>query len=711
MKINSKSILLLAAVLTMMPACSPKAASTVAADAQDATPAVETPYVSVRTDVPNKAFYKDVFMHGGLSLSSYDSLPFLGALGLSHEYVALGSATEENKELQKSIFNSNPDDANGVLLYPDGEPRFRLLYVNGGGANSSGKRLEEQGRLNFKAFVDNGGSYVGNCAGAYLPAVTEDRTGFGGYVGVWPGDCSGASTPVWNVGYIVPEGSPLRKYSDFGGDYYIDSVKHHNGPFFERWYEVPGTEVLTINDYPAYRFHMQPSAIAYKADCYKGRIVPIGGHPEKIEEGEKYILMQSYVRYALEGQGCAKAKGILSNGEMRRMTKSTEDNDPAHTKIGDKQCHHFVFALPKKARNIEIRLESLENYELSLRLAQGTFAFKEDAKYAAEGKELVKTLKFDELPAGTWYIGVQCESTVEATPTKTHVAYNNTAILNGAPYTISVKWDNIGTGKAVLANGANANETIKKMLKPKAIFTDIDSTITKIVFKTSVAAPAGVRIDDPALSEEPICASIDKDVLTISTTAAEINSGLHPSFFFQGYGALRTIENIEALNTSEALSFTELFKDCRSIEKIDLSSFEAGSLHSIDGMFHNCASLRKVDFSPLKTVRPIKLGDAFRGMPNLEEIDFGMMEFNDYEIYDNIYLFSSKKDAGNKRCSSIPGKLTIRCTQSVAAKMFANGSLQNLSFGAENAEPVKIIFIDSATGKEIKAEWTEVTRY
>ncbi len=708
---HSRSLIAASILATLcLSGCSPKTAPKAEAAAPDAE-ASATPYVSVRTDVPNKAFYKDVFMHGGLSLSSYDTLPYLGALGLSHEYVALGSATEENKALQKSIFNSNPDDANGVLLYPDGEPRFRLLYVNGGGANSSGKKLENQGRINFKTFVDNGGSYVGNCAGAYLPAVTEDRTGFGGYVGVWPGDCSGASTPVWEVGYIVPEGSPLRKYSDFGGDFYIDSVRHHNGPFFERWYEVPGTEVLTLNDYPAYRFHMKPSAIAYKADCYKGRVIPIGGHPEKITEGDQFTLMQSYVRYALEGVGCAKAKGILSNGEMRRMTKSTEDNDPAFTKIGDKQCHHFVFSLPKKARNVEIRLESLEDYELSLRLAQGTFAFKEDAKYAAEGKDLVKTLRFEELPAGTWYIGVQCESTVEATPVKTHVAYSNTAVLNGAPYTISVKWENVSTGKAVLWTGANANEAIKKTINPKAIFTDIDSTITKIVFKTSVTNPQGIRIDDPALSEEPICALVDKNVLTISTTAREIQSGLHPSFFFEGYGALRTIENIEALNTSEALSFTELFKDCHSIGKIDLSSFEAGSLHSIDGMFRNCSSLKKIDFSPLKTVRPIKLGDAFRGMPNLEEIDFGMMEFNDYEIYDNIYLFSSKKDAGDKRCSSKPGSLTIRCTQSVAARMFENGSLQNLSSGADNAEPVKLRFIDSESGKDIQIEWKEIKRY
>ena len=93
-------------------------------------------------------------------------------------------------------------------------------------------------------------------------------------------------------------------------------------------------------------------------------------------------------------------------------------------------------------------MESLENFNISLHLAEGTFAFKEDAQYKVENTDKVKELKFDTLPSGTWYVGVQCEDT----PTCTLGDYGggkysgyqysgNVVVLNGAPYTISVTWE------------------------------------------------------------------------------------------------------------------------------------------------------------------------------------------------------------------------------------------------------------------------------
>ena len=691
----------MAAVLSA--GCSPKVTS----KPESAVPTItvaETPYVSVRTDVPNKAFYKDVFMHGGLHLSSYPDMPCLSVIGLSHEYISLDKATRENRDIENSIFNHNDVDANGVLLYPDGEPRFRMIYVNGGGANTSGRKLEYEGRRNFKEFVDNGGNYVGSCAGAYLASEAEDWTAFDGYVGVWPGNCSGALSPRWSVGYIIPEASPLRKYSDFGGDFYVDSVLHHNGPYFERWAETPGTEVLAINAYPAYKFHGHPSVIAYKANCYKGRVIPIGGHPEIIESGEGLELMADIVRYALEGQGCAKAKGVLSNGEIRRMTKATEDDDPAHTKIGDKQCHHFVFALPKKARNIVIRLESLENYELSLRLANGTFAFKEDAQYAKEGKELVKELKFDELEAGTWYIGIQCESTVETKELETHVEYSNTGILNGAPYTISVKWDNVSIGKAILDRGGDVNEIIKQSIHPKMLASEKDSVIIRIVLQTASSSTEGVRVDDKRISEAPVYAVVKDGILTLSTPADQIWTGQEGAFLFSGLTQLKAIENIQALNTSNAKYLGEMFKGCASLESLDLSSFRGDKLISIDGMFYGCKKLSKVDLSSCASANKVKMGDAFRMMPALSEINLGQLKYNDFELYGNIYLFASPKDSADRRTCSATKSLTIKCTPEVATGL-VKSNLSNLHNGKNNAQPVEIHFIDAISGKEFTPEW------
>ena len=201
--------------------------------------------------------------------------------------------------------------------------------------------------------------------------------------------------------------------------------------------------MLARFDYPAYRCHGHPSIISYKPTPFCGRITLIGGHPEQYSAYEGAKLMDALTRYSLDSPGIAKVKGILRNGELREMTKSTSANDPAHAKVGDLQCHHFAFGLPAGARNIRVRLEVLDDFNVSLRMAKGTFAFTEDAQYRVENGDRVKELTFDTLEAGTWYIGVQCEDTVTNDPSSTYgISYSGKiAALNGAPYTIKVTWE------------------------------------------------------------------------------------------------------------------------------------------------------------------------------------------------------------------------------------------------------------------------------
>ncbi|MBR5056541.1 MAG: hypothetical protein IKX03_05035 [Bacteroidales bacterium] len=403
--------------------------------------------IVIRTDVPNKAFYKDVFSDAGILLTQNGVLPVVSYLGISFEYYKEREENNVNLSHQRAIFCGSDEDENGYLLYPDGAPRFRMFYVNGGQSSAHGLTLGNEGRENIRKFVRNGGSYEGHCAGAYLSTTGVYNSGYAEYslsfFGLWPGIVYRTSLQDVYPNYVIPEGSPLLKYYDFGGDRYVVGVKHANGPYFAdaEIENVEGTEILARFDFPDGIVHGHASIIAYKPSIYSGRIIPCGGHPEYAESGEVRDLMAAMYKYAFDGVGIARIKGILHNGQVRRMTKSTSDNDPDFTKIGDRQCHHFAFALPAGARNIKVRLEALQNFNLSLRMAEGTFAFKEDAQYSKEGSELVKELTFSSLPKGTWYVGVQCEDTVTYTETDTGVKYSDTAVLNGVPYTISVTWD------------------------------------------------------------------------------------------------------------------------------------------------------------------------------------------------------------------------------------------------------------------------------
>jgi len=114
-----------------------------------------------------EGFYKDLFMDGGVSLTSRISLPAATALGYSMEYLATGDGAR-----QADVMIQNALDDNGYLLYPDGSPRFRCIYTNGGGATNHGNSLGEVGRSRIRDFYYNGGSYSGSCAGAFIASMS-----------------------------------------------------------------------------------------------------------------------------------------------------------------------------------------------------------------------------------------------------------------------------------------------------------------------------------------------------------------------------------------------------------------------------------------------------------------------------------------------------------------------------------------------------------
>lgn len=511
--------------------------------------------VPVRTDVPNKAFFKDLFVDSSIKIVQHDTLYAADWLGLSQETLRLEEEdTPENTGIEQMMLKGSAEDLNGRLLYPDGEPRFSCIYMYGGQSNNHGVIMGTAARERYRTFLTNGGSYVGSCAGAYICCLGCDTQGSRpGYIGMWPGICNEAAiTGIWPA-YVIPEGSPLLRYSSdsFGGDLRVEKIEHYNGPYFSTWATVPGTEVLAYNDIKDCILDGQPSLIAYKSDAFSGRLLISGGHPELEAQGEQLFLMSSMLRYAIDGRGCAKVKAVLENGESRAMTKGTLDNDPLHTMVGDLQCHNFAFSLPPKARNVKVRLEVLSNHNLSLRLAKGTYAFREDARYASENKELVKELSFDRLDAGVWYIGVQCEDTVTVKHSKEYDVYENTEVLNGVPYKISVSWDVAKVGDAVLQRGADINEKIKMLVSGENYKRnwDADSTVTSIVFKGGCRkVKNGVRLDHE-LSEEPVYLSYDgAGTVTISTPAAKFRTCGVLNYLFENFKALKKVDGFELID-------------------------------------------------------------------------------------------------------------------------------------------------------------------
>jgi hypothetical protein len=151
--------------------------------------------------------------------------------------------------------------------------------------------------------------------------------------------------------------------------------------------------------------------------------------------------LQAAFRYARDGLGTPDVKAALANGEERMMDKASGDNDPTHTKIGDRQYHHFTVSLPEGATNLTVALTADDAYDMNLYAAKDTFAFASRAGQSDTAKGANKTLTVASPGAGTWYIGVECATTVTATKTSSGYTYSgNLAVLNGVKYAIKASW-------------------------------------------------------------------------------------------------------------------------------------------------------------------------------------------------------------------------------------------------------------------------------
>ena len=398
----------------------------------------------VKENVPNRSYYKDIFLDAGIGLTSRKTLAVAKYLGLSLEGVVFPqtNTSAEDKSRQNAIISGDSQDLNGRLLYPDGQPRYKLLFVNGGNSRIHGQSIDEKGLENMRLFVENGGSYVGTCAGAFFASNGYDgNANYPYYLSVWPGMMEHTGLKGIYSGMFIEKGSPLLRYYDFGGDHYVDSVRHNAGGYP---IDSPsGTEILARYDYPDKPdVHMAPSVWAYKKNPATGRVVQTGSHPEGVTNGERRDLTAAMVQYALDGRAPASLKGYLRNGEVRVMEKSTSENDLAHTRIGDLQTHHFASYIPSDAMNVTVEVSSSNCLNLSLMMSQDSFAFSDTAEYIASEPGAKQRLVFPSIREGLWYISVQCLTTVTVEQTDYGQAYtSNTEVLNGIPYQISVSWE------------------------------------------------------------------------------------------------------------------------------------------------------------------------------------------------------------------------------------------------------------------------------
>jgi len=403
-----------------------------------------------------KGYYKDIFMDSGIMLNSRTDLPVTEVLGLSmeafvstpHSSTVPYKFSPSDTLRQRALVTGSPMDENGILLYPDGAPRFRMIYMNGGKAAGHGRSLEETGRQHYRDFIAAGGSYLGSCAGAFAASlgsrnaegrISNTKT----YIGLWPGHTMGTKLEKsYTAVDIVPDG-PLTRYFDFDRRMHIDSIRHNGGCF--PWMETApaGTEILATYSTKGRELERDidglPVVWAWKGSQEAGRVVLCGSHPEGAYDAENIAFMAALVRYTLAGNGTPGLKAILEPGEPRMMNDRTQ---PAFAPVGDRQYHHFCIDVPQGVGSMTVELQGFlgsDDFDLHLFVNRNGFAYRDESTWCHVGYGVDKSLEIKDPQPGRYWISVFCATTVTSTMGKYGVEYSGrTDVLNGVPYTIRV---------------------------------------------------------------------------------------------------------------------------------------------------------------------------------------------------------------------------------------------------------------------------------
>ena len=406
-----------------------------------------------------KGYYKDIFMDSGIMLTSRTDLPVTEMLGLSmeafvstkHSYTDPYKFTVTDTLRQRELVTGSPMDSNGILLYPDGAPRFRMVYMNGGRAAGHGRSLEETGRQHYRDFIKAGGSYLGSCAGAFVASLGS-RNAEGKisntltYIGLWPGHTMGTKLEKSYTAVDIDPDGALARYFDFDGRMHIDSVRHNGGCF--AWMEdaPAGTEILARYSTKGRELERDidglPVVWAWKDSPVTGRVVLCGSHPEGAYDAENLALMSAMVRYTLAGNGTPSLKAVLAPGEPREMNDAS---NPAFAPVGDRQYHHFAIDVPAGVRTLTVELGSYldrSDFDVHLFVSRNGFAYAGDSPWAHVGTGVDKSLEIKNPKPGRYYISVFCATTVTSTMGKYGVEYSGrTDVLNGVPYKIQANFE------------------------------------------------------------------------------------------------------------------------------------------------------------------------------------------------------------------------------------------------------------------------------
>ena len=107
---------------------------------------------------------------------------------------------------------------------------------------------------------------------------------------------------------------------------------------------------------------------------------------------------------------------------------------------------------------------------------------------------------------------------------------------------------------------------------------------------------------------------------------------------FRECSSLQSID-LSSFNTTNVKSMNEMFCGCSSLQSIDLSSFNIINVNSMNSMFCQCSSLQSIDLSSFNTINVNSMSSMFYGCSSLQSLDLSSFDTTNVKYMNSMFSF------------------------------------------------------------------------
>ena len=212
------------------------------------------------------------------------------------------------------------------------------------------------------------------------------------------------------------------------------------------------------------------------------------------------------------------------------------------------------------------------------------------------------------------------------------IPIENATLSHNTITTVTVNVDELSQTTAELVRGSTFNAAIPQ-------------NATAVRFEYNNASVTSGTTLSTSASQYPIYGNMDGSTWVVSTPANRMNANANCSYMFRGtynsstpyLPALNSIDFGDNFNTANVTNMAEMFRDCRSLTNINLSSFNTSNVTDMNVMFYGCSSLTSINLSSFNTANVTNMHGMFVGCRSLTSLN--LTNFNTSNVTNMVAMF------------------------------------------------------------------------